>query len=194
MQDVGAADRPDDARSGERRGKSSAKKPNTKDNGHAANGNHETTYLANIEEPQPSKSHGGQGQRGARCLRSPNMAGDSSQSDMDSDPSRERQFDSDSDSSDSGEERAARRRLRSRKHKRKSKKSRKHERRKGVTDPRHLATLRVRPALTPTPMTRHHAQCAGASNVCVHSTCAMGHPATLGRNKMAARSASTMPT
>ena len=66
--------------------------------------------------------------------------------------------------------------------------------RKGVTDPRHLATLRVRPALTLTPMTRHHAQRASASTACFHGTCAMGHPATLGRNKMAAHSASTMPT
>ena len=134
-QDAGAADRPDDARSSERRGKASAQKPNTRDTGHAANGNHETAYLANIEEPQPSTSHGGQGQRGARRLRSPNMAGDSSHSDMNSDPSHERQSDSDSDSSDSGEERAARRRHKGRKHKRKSKRSRKHGKKRRYRSP-----------------------------------------------------------
>ena len=93
--------------------------PNAKDN-------HETAYLANIEEPQLSTSRSGQGQGGARRLRSPKMAGDSSHSDIDSDPNSERQSHlSVSESSDSGEERASRRRHSSKMHKRKSKKSRK---------------------------------------------------------------------
>ena len=135
-QDAGAADRPDDARSGERRGKSSAKKPNKKDNGLAANGTYKTAYLPNVEEQRPSTSHGGHGRCGARRIRSPNMASDSSHSDMDSDPNRERQSDlSDSDSSDSDEARASHQRHRSRKHKRKSKKSRKHGKKRRYRSP-----------------------------------------------------------
>ena len=50
-QDAGTANRPDDARSGEWWGKSSAKKANAKDNGLAANRTHETAHLANTEAP-----------------------------------------------------------------------------------------------------------------------------------------------
>ena len=147
QQDAGAANRPDDARSGEWWGKSSAKKPNAKDNGLAANGTHETAHLANIEAPRPSTSHGGQGRRGAKRLLSPNMAGDSSHSDMDSDPNRKTQSDfSDSDSSDSDEERASRRKHRSRKHKRKSKKSRKHGKKRRYRSPSSCDSW---PAITP---------------------------------------------